>query len=53
LFGLALDFRDIVKAAVELEKEGAQAVSALTILDSAAIADAAQAVADAANAIAT
>jgi hypothetical protein len=53
LFGAALDFRDIVKAAVALEKEGAQAVAGLTVLSEDAIHDAAQAVADAANAIAT
>lgn len=52
-FGLAVDFRDIVKAAVAIEGDVAGALGALVTLDNAAIKDAAQAVADAANSIAT
>jgi hypothetical protein len=51
-FGIAADFRDVVKAAVAIEGEAASALSHLASLDEAAIQDAAQAVADAANRIA-
>lgn len=51
-FGIAADFRDVVKAAVAVEGQAAHALGKLAALDEAAIQDAAQAVADAANAIA-
>lgn len=52
IFGLAIDFRDIVKASVELVGDGTQAIESLTILDDAGIQDAAQAVAAAMRAVA-
>lgn len=52
IFGAALDFRDIVKAAVEVESLGAEAVTALASLAEDAVDDAAQVIADAVNAIA-
>lgn len=52
IFGAALDFRDIVKAAVQLDALGAEAVHELTILDDAAINDAAKSVSAAVKLIA-
>lgn len=53
VFGAALDFRDIVKAAVELDSLGAEAIHALTVLDTAAVNDAASAVSAAVKAVAS
>lgn len=52
VFGAALDFRDIVEAAVEVETLGAEAITALASLADDGIDEAAQVIADAANAIA-